>query len=176
MKSFPLAILQVSKNPKEYLLCFNEFSVFVDEYGSSTRNTEMKSAHLPLAFHFCVPYLYVVQFAAIEIIKITEETCNSTSNNSIFNLENTRLELEKFSFIGSNKRGIYISFNNEIKFIEAKKIMDDDSSTIISETTENDSDRFSFSSSIVQSLDGHTSDLENIDEKQRKVRFSQTEL
>lgn len=172
MGSFPLAILRISKNPKEYLLCFNEFSVFVDEYGRSSRNTEIKSVHLPLAFHFSKPYLYVVQFAAIEIVKITEDTCNESNSDS--NLDSVRLEVDKFRYVGCNKRGIYIVQAGEIKFVDAKKFADIDLSSTVSESTENDSDRFSFTSSIVQSLDGNLSDADSgeLDTRQRRVKFS----
>ncbi|KAJ8927857.1 hypothetical protein NQ314_019638, partial [Rhamnusium bicolor] len=153
MGSYPLAIMQVSKNPIEFLLCFNEFSIFVDEYGRSSRNTEIKSSHLPLGFHYIRPYLYVVQFAAIEIIKISDDTCNDSNSELVANLDTVKLELEKVRCVGYNKKGIYISQENEIKFINARKIVDGDSSSVVSESMENESDRFSFTSSIVQSLD-----------------------
>lgn len=172
MGSFPLAILQISKDPKEYLLCFNEFAIFVDEYGRSTRQTEIKSNHLPLAFHYQNPYLYIVQFAAIEIIKITPETCNDRTKE----LENTRLEIDKFRYVGHNKAGIYIACSRYVKFVNAKKIVDMDLSSEVSESIQNESDRFSFSSSMVQSLDGQLSDGDSIDDKLRRVRFSQTDL
>lgn len=174
MGSFPIAILQISKNPKEYLLCFNEFSVFVDEYGRSTRTSEMKSTHLPIAFHFSKPYLYVIQFAAIEIIKITEETCNTGSSESLNQLDSTRIELGKFRYLGANKKGVYLNVGGEVKIVEAKHIVDGDLSSIITDSTETGSDRFSFSSSIIQSLDGDNS--ESQEDRQKKVRFSQTEL
>ncbi|KAG5866592.1 hypothetical protein JTB14_013111 [Gonioctena quinquepunctata] len=170
MGSFPLAILQICKNPKEYLLCFNEFSVFVDEYGRSTRNTEIKSTHLPVAFHFNAPHLFVAQFAAIEISKITKETCNGTD------LETFRLELDKFHYVGSNKKGIYIVAGGEVKFVDPKRINELDSSSTVTETTDDGSDRFSFSSSMVQSLDGNLSEPDNGDDPNKRVRFSQTDL
>ncbi|CAH1118647.1 unnamed protein product [Phaedon cochleariae] len=176
MGSYPLAITQICKNPKEYLLCFNEFSVFVDEYGRSTRNGELKSTHLPLDFVFNRPYLYVIQFAAIEILKISEETCNSSVNEATNGLDFVRLELEKFRYVGGNKQGIYVVLEGDVKFVSANKILDMDSSSIVSDSTENGSDRFSFTSSMVQSLDGHLSDSESVEDKQRRVRFSQTDL
>lgn len=176
MGSFPLAILSISKNPKEYLLCFNEFSVFVDEYGRSSRHTEIKSTHLPLAFHFTRPYLYIVQFAAIEIIKISEDTCNESSGDSVTSFDRVRLEMDKFRYVGCTKKGIYIAQAGEIKFVDSKKLVDADLSSTISESTENESDRFSFTSSIVQSLDGNLSDSEGceIDSCQRRVKFSES--
>lgn len=173
MGSFPVAILQVSKNPREYILCFNEFSVFVDEYGRSTRTSEIKSTHLPIAFHFIKPYLYIIQFAALEMIKITEYACNGNSADSVDNLERTRIELGKFKYLGFNKKGIYLTIDNEVKFVDAKKIVDGDLSSLFSESTETESDRFSFSSSMMQSLDG---DIESQEDKQKRVRFSRTDL
>lgn len=173
MGSFPVAILQISKNPKEYILCFNEFAVFSDEYGRSTRSFEIKSTHLPIAFHFIKPFLYIIQFAGLEIIKITDQnTCSIDSNDSVDNLERTKIELGKFQYLGFNKKGIYLSINNEVKFVEAKKIIDGDLSSIFSESTETESDRFSFSSSMMQSLDGDTDTKED---KQKRVRFSGTD-
>lgn len=173
MGSFPVAIVQISKNPKEYILCFNEFSVFCDEYGRSTRSFEIKSTHLPIAFHFIKPYLYVIHFAALEIIKISEDTCNTNSSDSLDNLERTKIELGKFRYLGFSKKGIYLSINNEVKFVEAKKVVDGDLSSIFSESTETESDRFSFSSSMMQSLDG---DNESQEDRQKRVRFSRTDL
>lgn len=173
MGSFPIAILQISKNPKEYLLCFNEFSVFVDEYGRSTRSSEIKSTHLPLEFLFIKPYLLIIQFAAIEIIKITDETCNSGTSDASNNLECVKIELGKFKYLGANNKGVYLALNGEVKFVEAKKIFNGDLISLMSESTETESDRFSFTSSMMQSLDG---DCDSQDERQKKVRFSQTDL
>lgn len=173
MGSFPVGIIRISKNPKEYLLCFNEFSVFVDEYGRSTRASEIKSTHLPIAFHYIKPYLFVIQFAAFEIIKLTNETCNMGANDAISTLDLTRIELGKFRYLGANKNGIYIVLNNDVKFVEAKKIIDGDLSSIMSDSTDTESDGFSFSSSMMQSLDGEN---ESLQDRQKRVRFSQTNL
>ncbi|KAJ8956368.1 hypothetical protein NQ318_015106 [Aromia moschata] len=174
MGSFPLSIIQVSKSPKEYLLCFNEFSVFVDEYGRSTRKREIKSSHLPLAFHFSEPYLYVVQFSAVEFVRLSEETCNEASEKE---LDSTRLELERFRYVGCNKKGVYVLQGGDVKFVDARKFVEGDLSSVASESTENESDRFSFTSSLVQSLDGNMSDSESLEnDRQRKVKFSQTNL
>ncbi|KAJ8966919.1 hypothetical protein NQ314_003226 [Rhamnusium bicolor] len=85
------------------------------------------------------PYLYVVQFAAIEIIKISDDTCNDSNSELVANLDTVKLELEKVRCVGYNKNGIYISQENEIKFINARKMLDGDSSSIVSESMENES-------------------------------------
>ncbi|XP_037088374.1 citron rho-interacting kinase-like [Pollicipes pollicipes] len=48
MRSFPVAILAVSE--KEYLLCYHELGVFVDQFGSRSRKQDIKWTRLPLAF------------------------------------------------------------------------------------------------------------------------------
>ncbi|XP_050504436.1 citron Rho-interacting kinase [Diabrotica virgifera virgifera] len=171
MGSFPLAIIQVCKNPKEYLLSFNEFSVFVDEYGRSTRQNELKSDHLPLAFHFSKSYLYVCQFSAVGILKISEETCNNDEKPDI-----VRVELDKFKYLGSNKQGIFIGVNNEVRFLNGSKFIPLDDSSLEIDNSDNSEDRFTFSSSIVQSLDGNLSDNESVEDKLKRVRFSETDL
>ncbi|CAG9853757.1 unnamed protein product [Phyllotreta striolata] len=169
MGSFPMAVMQVCTNPKEYLLCYKEFSIFVDEYGRSSRQREWKSHRLPSAFHYTKPYLYVSQFSGIEVFKITDETCNGAEEKT----ESYRIEMDPFDYLGSNKRGIYIGIKNEVKFVDASELPPFEDSSLVSETSDNVSeDRFTFSSSIVQSLDGNSSGSEVAEERQRKVTFS----
>ncbi|RZC34857.1 CNH domain containing protein, partial [Asbolus verrucosus] len=176
MRSFPLAILQIFNNPKEYLLCFNECPVFVDEYGRSSRTTEIKSSHLPLGFQFIRPYLYVIQFSGVEIFKLNENVLRS--ENSCEQIPSVSVEFTKVRYLGHNKRGIYIFHDGKVKFLEGKKLVFSDDCSSVSQFTDGDeSDRFSFTSSIVQSLDGNSSDVENSsveDVSAKKVQFSQT--
>ena len=48
MRSFPVAILAVSE--KEFLLCYHELGVFVDQFGARSRKQDIKWTRLPLAF------------------------------------------------------------------------------------------------------------------------------
>ncbi|XP_019763778.2 citron Rho-interacting kinase isoform X1 [Dendroctonus ponderosae] len=165
--SFPVGIVEVSQNPREYLLTFNEFSIFVDEYGRSSREKEIKNQHLPLAVHLIKNYLYVVQFAAVEILKISEELCSLMAGDSY------RLGLTKFKLLGANAKGIFIEHDAHVKFLNARHLPDYDAVSIGSETTDNS--RFSFTSSMVQSLDGNGSDSADLDHAPR-VKFQQTDL
>lgn len=174
--SFPINIAEISNNPKEYLLSFNEFSIFVDEYGRTSRQKEIKNEHLPLAIHLAKHYLYIIQFAAIEILKIVEDTCNA----DVFDLY--RLDLTKFKYLGANTKGIFIQQDCEVKFLNARKLPDFDAVSLVSESTEtaNDSNssQFSFTSSMVQSLDGNLSEVssDHVDNGRRKVKFDQTDF
>ncbi|XP_056637820.1 citron Rho-interacting kinase [Diorhabda sublineata] len=177
MNSFPLSVVRINNNPKEYLVCFNEFSVFVDEYGRSSRQNELKSVHLPITVNYNKPYLYITQFTAVEILKITEETCNNENKP-----DTVRIELEKFKYLGCNKNGVYLSLNNEVKFVNGGKLLPLDDSSIINDgsdqirSDDDSEDRFTFSSSIVQSLDGNLSDNDCLDDGHKRVTFSQTDL
>ncbi|XP_038054826.1 citron Rho-interacting kinase-like isoform X2 [Patiria miniata] len=72
VNSFPIAVVQIAPDgfPKEYLLCFHEFGVFVDGKGRRTRPEDMKWSRLPLAFMFRGPYLYVTHFNSMEVCEI----------------------------------------------------------------------------------------------------------
>ncbi|XP_044261577.1 citron Rho-interacting kinase [Tribolium madens] len=167
MQSFPVAILQISDNPKEFLICFNEFSVFVDEYGRSSREEELKTSYLPIGFHFVAPFLYIFQFTGVEILKIGER---GMSGNVTIDLKNVR-------FLGETHKGIYVYHDGRVKMLEGRKIVDCDDVSSISQSEGGDEDRFSFTSSMVQSLDGNSTDLDNSSEDNvKRVKFSQTNL
>lgn len=188
MQSFPLAILQVSNSPIEYLLCFHEYAFFVDEFGQCSRKSDIKWSRLPLAFYFCAPLLYVMQFTCIEIFKISGETCNvmKDSVESLLNVESIKVELNNPRYLGNGKKGIYVSLPGEIRFIKNEGSyqrlsintdITDETSSSASINGEEDSSEFSFTSSLVQSLDGHLSDqesecLEDGFSSKRKVTFS----
>jgi gustatory receptor len=86
-------------------------------------------------------------------------------------------------YLGRNKAGIYVYHDSKVKLLEGRKLMDcDDASSVVSPSICTDevseSDRFSFTSSIVQSLDGHLSDTDNngVEENTKRVKFAQTNL
>ncbi|KAK5638338.1 hypothetical protein RI129_012633 [Pyrocoelia pectoralis] len=173
--SFPIALIKISDNPIEYLLCFNEFAVFVDEYGRHSRVTELKWNRLPQAFHYSAPYLHVVQFASVEIIKITPDTCNLLKNSvdSLLNVDCFTLTFNNVQNLGSHKHGVYIAFAGEVRYLEGRKVDTDNVSLVDSgesdcdQVSENGSENnFSFTSSMVHSLDGNLSETETTDSGQ----------
>ncbi|XP_072033601.1 citron Rho-interacting kinase-like [Amphiura filiformis] len=72
MQSFPIAAVCVSQqgDPEEFLLCFNEFGIFVDASGRRSRDEDMKWSRLPLSFAYQAPYLYVAHFNSMEVCEI----------------------------------------------------------------------------------------------------------
>lgn len=173
--SFPVAIMETCSNPKEYLLVFNEFLVFVDEFGRASRDKDISNHHLPLAVHLANRcYLYIVQFGAIEVLKITPEVCVTTDP------EPHRVVLTKFKYLGGNSKGIFVEATSEVKFFNVKNLPEIDALSVASDHTEvtnNDSNssQFSFTSSMVRSLDGNLSDICDRQDC-TKVRFDQTDL
>lgn len=170
LQSFPLAIVQTCDNPKEYLLCFNELAVFVDEYGRSSRSAEVKSSHLPIGFQYINSYLYIIQFTGVEILKLSEDAVKDE-------FPTITIDLKKMRYLGNNKKGIYVFHNQKIKLLEGNKLINlDDSSSTISSIEMEESDRFSFTSSMVQSLDGNLSDIDSTSAEEinvnKKVTFS----
>ncbi|GJQ75197.1 hypothetical protein Trydic_g9799 [Trypoxylus dichotomus] len=178
LKSFPLAILQISKNPVEYLLCFHEFATFVDEYGRSTRSNDIKWSHLPHAFYYHNGYLYVIQFYAIEVMRITFDTMNDS--NASADIEMCRIDFQNLKYLGHGNDGIYIRTGHDVKYVNANNLIPDSAVPSLSGDTEQndcDSERFSFTNSIVQSLDGHLSDTESVpsdasNEAYKRVKFA----
>lgn len=189
--SLPIAIMQVSNDPIEYLLCFHEFAIFVDEIGRCSRATDIKWSRLPQAIHYQAPYLYLVQLSTVEIIKIAPDTCNIMKNSmeSLLNVDNLKIDFKNPRLLGKGKKGVYIDVTNEIRIVQGRQ-MDEDSISLSSESTQqsddkeslnsNDSDEFSFTSSMVQSLDGNLSNAESVDSQddpegftsaQKKVTF-----
>ncbi|KAF5279138.1 hypothetical protein FQA39_LY18316 [Lamprigera yunnana] len=158
MGSFPIAIMKISQKPVEYLLCFNEFAVFVDEYGRHSRVSEMKWNRLPQAFYYHAPYLHIVQFASIEIIKIIQETCNKLKNSvdSLLNIDCCTLSIKNVRHLGSSRNGVYVASAEEILYLEGKRIYESEH-----DTGENASEEFSFTNSMIQSLDDHVSETDN---------------
>lgn len=133
-----MCVLDVSESSRnvELLLCYNEFGVFVDANGKRTRNVDPTWSHLPFAFgtirlflfspfllsilqffkfnnSFCLafrkPYLFIVHFSSVEIIRIDTETYKTSANKP----EKTLIELSNPRFLGlAGQRGIYVAAIN----------------------------------------------------------------
>lgn len=174
--SYPVAIKLVNKQPIEYLLCFSEFGCFVDEYGRRSRNADIKWTHLPLAFAFCAPFLFIVQFSAVEIVRVNPDDDGNVSLQSWECPDSVRLEFAKVKFLGYCKKGIYILVKNEVVFISGKTVLGEielDSETLESDESDVGTE-FSFTSSQLQSLDGISVASDTVE---KKVHFAhQTDL
>lgn len=167
MKSFPINIVAIGKQQSlmKYLCCFNEFAVFVDESGRClSEENEIKWKQLPIVIHYVASYLYVVHFQGLEIIKVNEDCSTCVA---------LKINLQQPRFIGSNEKGVYLlTKNGEVRFFDGRKL--DATADTLSTTTEESetSDRFSFTSSVVQCLDNCSETGSESNYQTKKVTFT----
>lgn len=64
----PMSIFRI--NSLEFLLCFKEFGVFVDEYGLRSRPENLNWIHVPLEFCYKNYLLYIVHEEMVQILRI----------------------------------------------------------------------------------------------------------
>lgn len=175
LESYPISIVEVSENPREYLVAFNEFFIFVDEFGSPSRRREWTTSHLPLAITYIKPFLYIIGFTAVEIHEIKRTTCDEEEDSL---KHYTRLGLDKFQFVGTTKTGVYLWHDKCIKLLEGRRFqsLPESPSEDTASTVEDNSDRFSFSSSIVRTLDDLQTEDKDLGAREKVVTFAQTSL
>ena len=187
MGSYPQAILRTSSKPSvEYLICFNEFAAFVDEYGRASRSGDIKWSHPPISFHYQTTYLYVINSHSVDIFAISPETCLKRNSLIDDDVICKKIELDNVVYLGSSKKGIYVRTHTDIVFLSAASTNFDDLSLIsesdVSDQLQGSVDRFSFTSSLVNCLDDHVSDAEHTEgqihrsESNKKVTFANTDL
>lgn len=64
----PISALRISKH--EFLLCFMECGIFVDEYGCRSRPYDIHWEYTPCGFLYREPFLYVAHFQSVQILRI----------------------------------------------------------------------------------------------------------
>lgn len=66
--SKPMNVFRV--NSREFLLCFNDFGIFVDEYGLRAREENILWMHEPKSFFYKNFLLYIIHDQSIQILRI----------------------------------------------------------------------------------------------------------
>ncbi|KAK6619877.1 hypothetical protein RUM44_006277 [Polyplax serrata] len=167
--SFPMQIFQVSRD--EFLLCFNEFGVFVNESGNKTQ-CDLKWNKVPCDFAYCKPFLFVIHMSSVEVIRVpfldsksaNDSICTSstaTVSDSVHISFNTPRYLGNSKNPGSIVMKAYSGVDVNLLSLDARKLYEDDlgscaSLNTISDLTrdpKNNGDEFSFTSSLVNSLE-----------------------
>ncbi|CAK9811906.1 Citron rho-interacting kinase [Anthophora plagiata] len=156
---FPVCVLNVSLVPGkvELLLCYNEFGMFVNESGQRTRSIDPTWNHLPFAFAFRKPYLFIIHFSSVEIVKLDQDAYITTTNP-----ERILIELSSPRYLGlAGSKGIYVatvnSFLELLKIEGPSNISQSNGSLTSLDTMDQDDDsssEFSFTSSLMEALDG----------------------
>ncbi|XP_024283409.1 citron Rho-interacting kinase isoform X6 [Oncorhynchus tshawytscha] len=90
--SFPISIIQVTQAPQkdEYLLCFHEFGVFVDEHGRRSRSEDIQWSCLPLSFAYREPYLFVTYFNSLDVIEVQGHSALGAHSYAHLDIPNPR--------------------------------------------------------------------------------------
>ena len=157
---FPVCVLNVSLVPGkvELLLCYNEFGMFVNENGERTRSVEPMWNHLPFAFAFRKPYLFIIHFSSVEIVKLDRDSYTSTDKNP----ERILIELSSPRYLGvAGSKGIYLATVNAFSLllkVEGPSNIPELNGSFTSLDTldqeDESSSEFSFTSSLMEALDG----------------------
>ncbi|KAG1673470.1 Citron Rho-interacting kinase [Nymphon striatum] len=167
LSSFPMAIIEVSSPAEtlEYLLCFNDFGFFVDEFGRRTRKEDVKWTKIPMSITYRAPYLYIFHFSSIEI-------CRIPSNDKDQSIVRTFMDIVNPHFLGPaiSDKALYVvgvrDIDHEIICIQGNLNEDNDrkydgvslsnsDKEILNNgnTSTTSSGEFTFTDSIVASLD-----------------------
>lgn len=80
----PLTAVRISR--QEYLLCFAESGVFVDEFGCRSRPYDLNWMYAPTGFVYREPFLFVAHYQNVQIIRLhrsfSKELANGGDNSS----------------------------------------------------------------------------------------------
>lgn len=115
--SRPMNVFSV--NSQEYLMCFQDFGIFVNEFGCRTRSTQLKwTKHSPTAFAYRAPILYIFGQDGIQLMHIHK----SHTNDDLSEDRSTNENVETFISIEDprfgayhNQYGIYILSLNKFR-------------------------------------------------------------
>lgn len=97
-KSKPMNVFRI--NSHEFLLCFHDYGIFVDDYGLRAREENLLWLHEPKAFFYKNFLLYIIHEQTIQIMKIN----NSTKKH------------EKDMLTDNNQSRTFVMIDNEKKF------------------------------------------------------------
>lgn len=68
----PMNVFRI--NSREFLLCFNDCGIFVDEYGLRAREENLEWIHEPKEFYYKNFLLYIIHNDSVQILKINNST------------------------------------------------------------------------------------------------------
>lgn len=108
-------------NAQEYLMCFKDFGIFVNEFGCKTRSTQLKwTTPSPTAFAYRAPVLYIFDHDGIQLMNIKKlcinvKPCEDQNEDETENLQ-TPICIEEARFGAYyNQYGIYVLSLNEVR-------------------------------------------------------------
>ncbi|KJH48199.1 CNH domain protein [Dictyocaulus viviparus] len=67
---YPIAVFPVGEN--EVILAYQNYGLFVNSHGKRTRSKVVEWEQMPMEFAYTAPYLYVIHYDSIEIMRIAD--------------------------------------------------------------------------------------------------------
>lgn len=90
----PFVAVRISR--QEFLLCFAECGIFVDEFGCRSRPYDLNWVYAPTGFMYREPFLYVSHYQYVQIIRLHRSYSKQLANNGGTNVEsNEAPELQR---------------------------------------------------------------------------------
>lgn len=69
-------------NPNEYLMCFEDFGIFVDKHGSRSRPNDIKWLKKPTAFEYRAPILFIASTDGVQMMRIHKSFSNELNDEA----------------------------------------------------------------------------------------------
>ncbi|XP_017071055.1 citron Rho-interacting kinase isoform X1 [Drosophila eugracilis] len=77
-KCQPLTAVRISR--QEYLLCFAECGVFVDEFGCRSRPYDLNWVYAPTGFIYREPFLFIAHYQSVQIVRLHRSFSKELAN------------------------------------------------------------------------------------------------
>lgn len=127
-KYLPLNVFRI--NSLEFLLCFKECGVFVDEYGLRSRPEDLKWIHEPQGFFYKNYLLYLIHEDMIQIMRInnsySKHTVDQTTDNNQSRTFVILGDLKKFTHnIQTHQYCVNVIKTNQIREGDTDKVTQD---------------------------------------------------
>lgn len=126
--SKPMAAFKI--NSQEYLLCYEKYGLFTDEYGYRSRVDDITWLHAPINFVYRDPVLFVGSENAVQVIRITKsDSSQMTKDNSANGHQSTIIHLNGAKIVGeASKLGVFVLSKldgrcNDVVVIEGVKAL-----------------------------------------------------
>lgn len=71
-QSQPMNVFRI--NSREFLMCFRDYGVFVDEYGLRAREENLEWLHSPIEFFYKNYLLYIIHDQMVQVLRINKST------------------------------------------------------------------------------------------------------
>lgn len=71
-QSQPMNVFRI--NSREFLMCFRDYGVFVDEYGLRAREENLEWLHSPIEFFYKNYLLYIIHEQMVQVLRINKST------------------------------------------------------------------------------------------------------